>query len=63
MSSSSHNLFADNFWGAYFAVGAAVNLIIADIAQHDAFLHGMASILTGIAAVVSIYLALTRRKG
>ena len=63
MSSPSHNIVTTPFMGAYFAVGAAINLLVADIAQNDAFLHGCASILTGVAAIVSIILAFKRRKG
>jgi hypothetical protein len=63
MNSTTHHLANNQTVGAGFAVGALFNLIIADIAEHDAFLHGIASILTGLAAIVSIYLAIKRKKG
>jgi hypothetical protein len=48
--------------GGYFAVGAIINLVTADLAKYDVALHGLASLLTAIAAVASIVITLRRRK-
>jgi len=48
--------------GAYIAGAAVVNYIVSLISHQEAFLQGVASIATAVAAVVSIYFAIRNRK-
>jgi uncharacterized membrane-anchored protein len=41
--------------GAAGILGTVVTYIISEIATYDAFLHGLASLLTAVGAGVSIY--------
>ena len=57
---SNQSTVYPNGAGGVLVVGAILNLIIADIAKYDAFLHGVASIITACAAGVSIYISIKR---
>jgi hypothetical protein len=57
-----HNILNHHDLGLYFAGAAVINYLINLIATEDVFLHGLASIITSVAAAISIYFAIRNRK-
>lgn len=58
----NHNNTQDSSVGGYLAIGALINSAVNNIAQYDVFWHSVASIMTCIAAGLSIYFTLKKRK-
>lgn len=57
----NHNNQTTETLGGYFAIGAIVNSTVNSIAQYDVFWHTCASIMTCLAAGLSIYFTLRNR--